>query len=68
MPKYTVTLCEERWYYAAVEVEAANEDEADKKALEIAEEAELDWEWTDGQSIEVISTELNEEEVSDAKA
>lgn len=62
MPKYTVTLCEERWYYANVEVEAASEEEAGDKACAIAEEAELDWQWTDGRGIEVIQVEEDKED------
>lgn len=68
MPKYKVTLCDERWYYVDVEVEAANEDEADKKALDLAELAELDWEWTDGRGIEAVVTTRMKDEDTNAQA
>ena len=44
MPRYSVTLNSVIKFYAIVEVEADNENEAAEKAVDMAHKNEVDWE------------------------
>lgn len=58
MPRYNVTLCEERFYFTTVIVEAGNEREAHAEALVqgVKKPAPL-WRRDGGRGINIINTE-----------
>ena len=53
MPKYSVTLCDQRNYYTTVIIQAGTENEARARASYMGYEQTdtLDWKWEDGDGI-----------------
>ena len=62
MPKYNVTLCDERHYYATVTIHARDEREAQARAVTMGYDKsdKLEWKWEDGNGIWAAETEKEE--------
>jgi hypothetical protein len=60
MPKYVVEVMRTTWSYAAVEVEAESEPDAENRAQDLAFDGELDFE-IDDSSLETSAVYLSSE-------